>query len=139
MSESYDGDYILNSLEEYVSRRSQGVFDGFEIVFPEGLNRIDPLLLIQFGTVEATLQDQIQLTKYLIANKTVRINLFGTEVGAFTFGDPDGGFYAYDVFAQYPMALSMLIRVCWVNTLKNLLPPLNDSQLAVMKKRSKKE
>ena len=47
MEESYDGGYLIDSLKEYVAKREEGVFDGFEVLFPQGMNTLDPLLIIR--------------------------------------------------------------------------------------------
>jgi len=133
MEEAYDGSYIIDSIKEYVAKREEGIFDGFEVVFPQGMNTLDPLLMIRYGTLEATFEEQLLLTKSSIVGKPVKIKFFGEEVGSFQMNDISAGFLGFSVFEQYPMALQMLIRVCYMSVLKNLIPPLSASQLATMK------
>jgi len=135
MEESYDGGYLIDSLKEYVAKREEGVFDGFEVLFPQGMNTLDPLLIIRYGTLDATFEEQVLLTKSLIVNKPIRIRLFDEEIGSIQLNEVSAGFTGFSVFEQYPMALQMLIRTCYVSVLKNLLPPLSASQLATMKAR----
>lgn len=135
MSEVYDSEYILDGLRDYVKNSAEGAFDGFEVTFPQGQNTLDPLLMIKLGTLDASLEDQVTLTKSLILNKPVRIALFGEEIGSIQINDINQGFGGFSVFQNYPMALQMLIRTCFISVLKNLLPPLSDSQRAAMKAR----
>ena len=138
MNESYDSSYILESLRSYLEGRDAGAFDGFELSFPQGMNTLDPLLMIRHGTLEATFDEQVLLTKALIVNKKVVVTLYETEIGSFQLNDVNQGFGGFSVFEQYPMALQMLVRTCYLSVLKNLLPPLSDSQRAVMMERKKR-
>ena len=138
MSESYDSSYLLDSLRSYLEGKEVGAFDGFELTFPQGMNTLDPLLMIRHGTLEATFDEQVLLTKALIVNKKIVISLYETEIGSFQLNDVNAGFAGFSVFEQYPMALQMLVRTCFLSVLKNLLPPLSDSQRAVMMERKRK-
>ena len=131
--EIYDSEFILQSLRDYIREQDDGTFDGFEIVFPDGLNIIDPLLLIRYASLEAEFDEQVTLTKLLIASKKVQIRYFGKQVGEFSLSSPNGSFMGFSVFETYPLALKQLIRTCWLGALKNLIPPLDASQLAVKK------
>ena len=135
--EAYDISFILDGIKDYVSQRGNGVFDGFEIRFPEGMNNLDPLLMIKHGSLDADFDAQVLLTKSSILNKKVEVYLFGDKVGDFMLNDINHSFAAFPVFEQYPMALSMLIKTCFVSVLKNLLPPLSASQRAVMEERER--
>lgn len=132
--EVYDSDFILNSLREYIQEQEDCTFDGFEIIFPDGLNTIDPLLLIRYASLEASFDEQVTLTKLLIAAKKVQIKYFDKQVGEFSLSTPEGSFMGFSVFETYPLALKQLIRTCWLGSLKNLIPPLDDSQLAAKKR-----
>lgn len=135
MSETYDSGYLLDSLRSYLEGREIGTFDGFELTFSQGMNTLDPLLMIRHGTLEATFDEQVLLTKALIVGKKVEVTLFGESVGSFQINDVNQGFLGISIFEQYPMALQMLVRTCYLSVLKNLLPPLSASQRAVMLER----
>lgn len=133
MEELYDSGYVLEALRKYITEREAGAFDGFTINFPQGMNTLDPLLLIRLGTLDASFDDQVVLMKASIVGKPVRISLWGEEIGSIQINDVNQGFTGFGVFQEYPMSLQMLIRVCFTAALKNLLPPLSASQQAAMK------
>ena len=137
MSEVYTSDYLLDGMVEFIESQAEGHFDGFEIVFPQGTNTLDPLLMIRHGTIDADFESQVLITKAMIKGKPVKIVLFDEEVGSFTLNDDRGGFSGFPVFEDYPIALTFLIRTCFVSVLKNLVPPLSASQRAVMEARKK--
>lgn len=127
---------LLHSLEVYLQESNEGILDGYEVEFPQDLNSLDPLFLIQRATLKATFEQQVELTVALILNKLVRFKLWGEAIGEIQLNTASpSAFAAFPVFEQHPMALQFLIRTCYVTTLKNSLPPLNASQSAAMKER----
>jgi hypothetical protein len=137
MSETYDGDFIIEGLREYQQARAEGAWDGYEVTFPHGVNNIDPFLMVKYGNLDATLEEQLLLTKHLVVSKPVKITYYETEIGSFLLTDINQEFTIFEVFSTHPMALAMLIRIGFITVLKNLLPPLSASQRAVMEKRNK--
>lgn len=130
---SYTSVGLLDALRVYVEKNDEGVLDGYEVEFPQDLNTLDPLFLIQRASLKATFEQQVELTKALICNKLIRFKLWGETIGEIQLNSIDTAFAAFPLFEQHPMALQFLIRTCFVTSLKNSLPPLNASQSAAMK------
>lgn len=130
MSETYDSDFLVKSLQLYIAGREDGSQDGYEFQVEPGFNQVDPLYLIKYAKLDATFEEQVMLMKSMIVGKKVTIILFGVVIGSFQLSSVDQGFGAFDIFTSYPAALDQLIKTCWISSLKNLIPPLNASQLA---------
>lgn len=132
MSEIYTTAYLLSSLKEYAKEVDAGVHDGYEIEVPQGFNNLDPLFLIQRVAVTATFEQQVELTKAMILNKVIKFKFWGESIGEMQLNDINHSFAAFSVFEEHPMALHTLVRLCFMHSLKNSVPPLSVSQRAAM-------
>jgi hypothetical protein len=70
---------------------------------------------------------QVELTKYCILGKNVKIYLDEKEIGNIIMTSVDAKFDVFPVFEEYPMSLQCLIDTCIAHISKKYLPSLKNT------------
>lgn len=108
--------------EDYNS--ADTMMSAYTIDFPNGLNAVDPLLMIKTMQNRRDLQQQIAYTTVLINGKQVDIYVTTdgkkTPVQSFTF---NGQGQLSHLFQERPYLLQLLLDYCVAYLVKKLTPP----------------
>lgn len=105
------------------------MMSNFTIDFPDGVNDVDPLLMIKTMQSRRDLSQQVEFTNVLINGKQVKIYLIEnnekTLVQGFTH---NGQGQLSHLFQERPYLLQLLLDYCIAYLVKKLTPPSHVSK-----------
>ena len=110
--------------------KADTLMTNFKVVFPDGVNEVDPLLMIDSMQNRANLQYQLKYALALINSKKVEIYMENKSVEtpdaedekvlAFTY---NGQGQLSHLFQKQPYLLQLLLDYCTAHLVKKLTPP----------------
>jgi len=125
------GSDLTKNYEAYGKAMFDGTHEGYTFDIQGSFNQLDPLYAIKMLRKSITVDDKEDLCRNLIVGKTVTITLYGEQVIEFMIPTVETPFSAFKEFFTNPTALSFLITATHSQFLKNSVPQLSDSQIAV--------
>ena len=99
-------------------------FSQYSIKLPDGVNNLDPILLLEVVNGENTVAQRMAITSELIKSKKVEIFCLDKKVMGFTHNG-EGSISL--LFMEAPYLLQVLIDYGYAFILKKLTPPSSDS------------